>query len=110
MTRTPTDPNVWVPGVTLPPELPARALPAPAYVGPMTRGFPRAELPVREWVPGVSTPEGLLLTSAAASAVAVAGFPILEKAVTAFTTLAIAGITTGVPAGSVWLGLSVLGR
>ena len=70
----------------------------------MTRGFPRADAPVREWIPGVSTPEGLLLGTAAA-VVLVAGQPALfERLVMMTATGVMVTVTTAVPAGAVWFG------
>jgi hypothetical protein len=110
MARIPSDPNAWVPGVTSPSNVPALSISAaPAYVGAMTRGFPRAETPVQEWVPGVSTPEGLIIAGAGAAAVAAVSLPAIERVISTLTGLAAAGISTGVPVSSVWVGMTFLG-
>lgn len=92
----------WVPGLSWSqlPEGPVVALPAPMH------GFPRAAGPVREWVPGVSTPDGLLL--GAAGVVLVSAHPLLmERLVSGAVTSAMVLVGAAVPGSAVWLGLNL---
>jgi len=77
------------------------------------RGFPRQPVPIKQWVPGVSTPEGLILASAAAVAAAetlgVTG-ELLVKAVNGAAALLLATTVVGIPAGAVWIGEQLMGK
>ena len=69
------------------------------------RGFPRASGPIREWVPGVSTPEGLIVSSAGALALLSVMEPnMFERVIQLGATAAIVTVTTAIPAGAVWFG------
>ena len=70
----------------------------------MTRGFPRAESPAREWIPGVSTPDGLMLGTAAAVVLVASQPALFERLVTMTATGVLVTVTTAVPAGAVWFG------
>lgn len=77
-------------------------------VGPMTRGFPSAKATIHEWIPGVSTPEGLILGSmAAAMLISLVEPHTFERVVTGATTFLVVGVTTALPAGAVWFGSSL---
>lgn len=79
-----------------------------AAAGPMTRGFPRSEAVVHEWIPGVSTPDGLVLgTMAAAMFISLIEFQAFERAVQGVASLLVVGVTTALPAGAVWFGSSL---
>jgi hypothetical protein len=74
-------------------------------------GFPRA-VPVREWVPGWSNPEGGLLMSAAVAATWFPSTPgVLDHLETAAHLIgggALLAVTVGLPAASVWFGYSLV--
>lgn len=100
-TREKLDSNVneWIPGRTFP------SLPASEMSSGITRGFPRANLPIHEWIPGISTPEGLLLGSMTAAAVFASSNPhLFERIIQSAATAMIVGVGTAIPAGAVWFG------
>lgn len=89
----------WVPKSSRP------ALPVLAPSVVPYRGFPRAEVPVREWIPGVSTPEGLLLGGAVAVSAFGAVNPVmLERLASGVTTGAVVAVSAVIPAFTVWFG------
>lgn len=101
----------WVPGESLPSTsggVTGLLLPYNTVVGPMTKGFPRAETTVHEWIPGISTPEGLILSGVATAAVVVASNPqLFERVVSGASTFLVVGVTATVPAATVLFGTTL---
>ena len=101
----------WVPGESFPAASSVGSsllLPHNTVVGPMTKGFPRAETTVHEWIPGISTPEGLLLSGVATAAVVVASNPqLFERVVSGASTFLVVGVTASVPAATVLFGTTL---
>ncbi len=89
----------WIPGQTFPRSS------SEVYASGLTRGFPRASLPIHEWIPGISTPEGLLIGSMTAAAVFASSNPhLFERIIQSAATAMIVGVGTAIPAGAVWFG------
>jgi hypothetical protein len=101
--------QVWIPGepVTMP-AVPSRT--AVRTVAP-ARGFPRSAVPVQEWVPGVSRPDGALLAGAAGATVGVAvlGGESVARAVGAVTSGVIVLVSAAIPTAAMWWGASLSG-
>ena len=76
-------------------------------------GFPRAAAPVRPWIPGVSTPEGIILASAAMVAASETFGPAGEmvvRAVQGTAATVLASTIVSIPAAALWLGERLLQR
>lgn len=70
------------------------------------RGFPRAEGTIFPWVPGVSTPEGVVLVSSAAlilTELNTAGGEALVRVAQATLTLVFGTVVVGIPTASLWI-------
>lgn len=87
-----------------------QVLPMPPLAWPAipdAHGFPRAAPPIRPWIPGVSTPEGLILATASVMLAAEAFGPAGEQLVRALqgvATLAMTAAAAGIPAAALWIG------
>ena len=76
----------------------------------LTRGFPRNSGPVKPWIPGVSTPEGIIVTSTAVLFAADLMGPTGEavtRALQGVAMVAMTSVVTGIPAAALWLGDSL---
>lgn len=75
------------------------------------KGFPRAAQPIQEWIPGVSTPEGILLTSSAAMGLTLLLSPdLFDRVISGAATVIFVGVSTGIPAAAVWVGANLTGH
>lgn len=75
---------------------------------PNGHGFPRAQ-EIYEWIPGLSTPEGVLLMSQVAPYLPGGSMsdPVSQFVVNAAGVLAVAA-STGIPAAAVWVGANLV--
>lgn len=80
------------------------------FFEPEVAGFPRAETVILPWVPGVSTPEGMVLVGSAAllmTELGGSGGEALVRFAQTSLTVMFSGIAVGIPAASLWLGATL---
>lgn len=74
-------------------------------------GFPTVKAPIHPWIPGVSTPEGIML-AAGASALVVntisASSEALFHVAQGLASFAMVGIVGGIPTSAIWLSTKLL--
>lgn len=104
--------NEWVPGVT---PLNNEYSIMNSNVLPMQIGFPQPAPKIYEWVPGLSTPEGLSLVGATivvsgASSVMVSNPEMFEKVFGALSSAVFYGTTMAIPAATIMLGSQFIGQ
>lgn len=70
-------------------------------------GFPTAPAPVRPWIPGLSTPEGIIIVASASTAVintiSNGSEAVLHAAQSAISLILVA-VIGGIPTGAIWIG------
>jgi hypothetical protein len=72
-------------------------------------GFPQAKVPFKPWVPGVSTPEGMMIATGAGAMLVHAlnnGGDII-RTLEGIATSVFVLVITGIPAGALWISSQV---